>query len=212
MKLLALGDIHGRIEGLREILEKAGKVDLIVVTGDFTSFGSREKGEEVLNELNSFNSEIIAVPGNLDSKEVMDLLEEKGISLHGKSKSIEGYEFVGFGGASNAIGEIIFLEQQILEGLRNLMKEKERVILVTHSPPKGTSLDRTHLGEHIGSEAVKRVIEEFQPLLVLCGHAHESGSEEMIGRSRCINVGAVKEGRAALIELNKEIKVERIEV
>lgn len=212
MKLLALGDIHGRIDGLREILEKAGKADLIVVTGDFTSFGPREKAEEVLNELNSFNSEIIAVPGNLDSREVMDLLEERGISLHGKSKSIGGYEFIGFGGASGAIGEIIFLEQQILEGLRKLMEGKERVVLVTHSPPKGTSLDRTDSGEHIGSEAVKRVIEELQPLLVLCGHAHEAIGEEMIGRSRCINVGAIKEGKAALIELNKGIRVERIEV
>lgn len=62
----------------------------------------------------------------------------------------------------------------------------ERTILLFHSPPYDTVLDRAALDGmkyehvpldvHIGSIAIKRLIEEKQPLLSLHGHVHESAS------------------------------------
>lgn len=62
----------------------------------------------------------------------------------------------------------------------------ERTILLFHSPPYDTFLDRAALDGlkyehvpldlHIGSIAIKRLIEEKQPLLSLHGHVHESAS------------------------------------
>ena len=49
-----------------------------------------------------------------------------------------------------------------------------------------------------GSKGLRRAIEMTKPDIVICGHVHEAeGIEEMVGKTRVINVG--KKGK--LIEL-----------
>jgi Icc-related predicted phosphoesterase len=77
-----------------------------------------------------------------------------------------------------------------------------RAIFLFHAPPYQTRLDRAALDGrqfdgvpldvHVGSIAVKRFIEERQPLVTLHGHVHESarlsGSwQETIGRTHCFS-------------------------
>lgn len=78
----------------------------------------------------------------------------------------------------------------------------ENAILLFHAPPYQTYLDRAALdGQmidyvpidvHIGSIAIKRFIEERQPLISLHGHVHESSRltghwKQEIGRTLAIN-------------------------
>lgn len=78
----------------------------------------------------------------------------------------------------------------------------QHAIILMHSPPYDTLLDRAALDGklyehvpldvHIGSIAVRRFIEHQQPLLTLHGHVHESvrltGQWKIkIGRTACIN-------------------------
>ena len=78
----------------------------------------------------------------------------------------------------------------------------DRAVFLFHTPPSGTPLDRvalegkTHeyvpLDVHVGSIAVKRFIEERQPLLTLHGHVHEAARltgewKIRIGRTICMN-------------------------
>ena len=42
----------------------------------------------------------------------------------------------------------------------------------------------------VGSTAVRRIIEEYQPVLSVHGHIHESGGERKIGKTLCINPGS----------------------
>ena len=78
----------------------------------------------------------------------------------------------------------------------------ERAIFLFHTPPYDTPLDRAALDGkkyehvpldvHVGSIAVKRFIEQRQPLLTLHGHVHESARltgewKTRIGRTVCIN-------------------------
>lgn len=87
--------------------------------------------------------------------------------------------------------------QQELEQLTG-DDDLERAIFLFHTPPYKTKLDRAALDDktvdyapvdvHVGSIAVKRFIEERQPLITLHGHIHESvgltGSwQEKIGRT-----------------------------
>jgi len=44
--------------------------------------------------------------------------------------------------------------------------------------------------EHVGSKAVREVIEKYQPLLGLHGHIHESKGYDKIGRTLVINPGS----------------------
>jgi uncharacterized protein len=61
-------------------------------------------------------------------------------------------------------------------------------ILPSHSPPTGPTGTCRRWGE-LGSSALRDWIERSQPKLVVCGHIHSPvAREEMIGRSRVINV------------------------
>jgi uncharacterized protein len=86
----------------------------------------------------------------------------------------------------------------VLFGNRSL----ERAVCLFHAPPYKTNLDRAALDGmkvdhapldvHVGSVAIRRFIEERQPLVTLHGHIHESarlmGSwREQIGRTHCFS-------------------------
>lgn len=77
-----------------------------------------------------------------------------------------------------------------------------KAIFLFHSPPYQTKLDRAALDGksfdfvpldvHVGSIAIKRFIEERQPLLTLHGHVHESSSitgnwQQKIGETHSMN-------------------------
>jgi uncharacterized protein len=62
------------------------------------------------------------------------------------------------------------------------------VILVVHSPPKG-SADEAH-GRHLGSESVPAAIGRKRPMLAVCGHVQRCwGREAMVGTTPVVNVG-----------------------
>jgi len=78
----------------------------------------------------------------------------------------------------------------------------ERAIFLFHAPPYNSSLDRAALDGkmidhvpfdlHVGSIAIRRFIEEREPLLTLHGHIHESarltGSwRDRIGRTHAFS-------------------------
>jgi len=57
--------------------------------------------------------------------------------------------------------------------LKKLVKDKN-TILVCHAPPFKTRLDMISKKEHVGSEAVKKIILQKKPTLTLHGHVHET--------------------------------------
>jgi Icc-related predicted phosphoesterase len=78
----------------------------------------------------------------------------------------------------------------------------ERTVMLFHSPPYGTNLDYSASGGkmvesvpidlHIGSIAIRRFIEQRQPLLTLHGHIHEaarlsSSWRDRIGRTHAFS-------------------------
>ncbi len=89
--------------------------------------------------------------------------------------------------------------------LANRVQRKKNCIFNLHCPPYDTPLDlapeldgtlkpvTTGAGVsmiHVGSKAVRRVIETHSPLLGLHGHIHESRGFAMVGRTLCINPGS----------------------
>ena len=210
MKILAIGDIHGSVSRVQKIMELIHNknVELVLITGDLTEFGDAREAEEVLKPIENLKTKdfkILAVPGNMDSPAILEILEKKGISLHGKKEKIGEFAFVGFGGGieGNA-GNFLSSEEKIKKTLLELMQGEKNIVLLTHLPPIDTNIDKSSSGMPIGSKAVKEVLKETQPLLHICGHAHSSFGEEKIGKTISINIGAVKEGRALLLELGEK--------
>jgi len=212
MRVLVLSDVHGRLENLKKIVRLIHNngVELVLLLGDLTNLGGKRQAEEVLGLLKGFK--VRAIAGNFDTREVAQALEEKGVSLHGKKEKVGKFTLVGFGGGLvGGPGGFLFSEEEIKKSLEKLLEE-ENTILLTHLPPFGTKINLSSKGLDIGSKAVKEIVEKTQPVLLLCGHAHESFGEISIGKTVCINIGAVKEGRALLLNLGEELKWERIQV
>ena len=85
------------------------------------------------------------------------------------------------------------------------LESPETAIFNLHVPPYDSGLDTANeinpdltvvfkSGQPnpipVGSTAVRQLIEEYQPLLALHGHIHESRGEARIGRTLCINSGS----------------------
>ncbi len=68
----------------------------------------------------------------------------------------------------------------------------------------------------VGSTAVRKIIEKYQPLIALHGHIHESAGFVRIGRTQCLNPGSeYNEGifRGYLVEIegDKILQLRRVE-
>lgn len=92
-----------------------------------------------------------------------------------------------------------------LKALAEQVQEPGTAIFNLHVPPYDSGLDRAneiaadltvvYKSGHpnvipVGSTAVRQIIEEYQPLLSLHGHIHESRAEAQIGRTLAINSGS----------------------
>ncbi|MCL5011516.1 MAG: hypothetical protein M1594_01315 [Candidatus Marsarchaeota archaeon] len=76
--------------------------------------------------------------------------------------------------------------------------KNETVFLATHAPPFGV-LDESK-GRRIGSTALRKIIEEHQPLVNFCGHVHETEGTEKIGKTLVVKVASLMFGKAVLFE------------
>ncbi len=157
----------------------------------------------------------MVIPGNCDPSDLLPLLREKKVSLHGEVRELSGIPFVGFGGSNptpfNTILE--FEEDYIYEKVSEIIREKvqnDNFILATHVPPKDTQCDLTSAGEHIGSSAVRKIIEEFKPKVAVSSHVHEAaGQKDQLGKSILGNIGKLVEGNSVIIEItDSEIQLE----
>ena len=209
MKILVIGDIHGQCHKILNYLQK-NEADLIILTGDITHFGPPKLGEEILNEITSFNIPTLAIPGNCDPTGIYGEIENSNaINIHNRTLIIKNIGICGFGGSNPTPFNtpLEFEEILIYQELEKLMKQIENQeirILVTHAPPYNTKTDLIPPGDHVGSKSIKRIIEEFQPSLNLCGHIHEAISIDKIGDTIVVNPGEASKGFAGLININEE--------
>jgi len=217
MKIVAFSDIHGKYGKIMEFL-KHNHVDLVILTGDITHFGPSELAEEILNEIGSFNVPVLAIPGNCDPINLYGNIDNsKAINIHGRSVTINNVGICGFGGSNPTPFKtpLEFEEIEIYDKAKGVMeeiKDSKITLFITHAPPIGTKADVLPSGDHVGSESLRKVIEEFQPTLNVCGHIHESRAVDKIGKTTVINPGMTSEGHACLINIDDsdedDIKVE----
>jgi uncharacterized protein len=99
-------------------------------------------------------------------------------------------------------------EEELFERLDELadqVRDPRRAVFMIHVPPHDSGLDTAPILDEnlrptvsagdvlrgpVGSTAVRRLIEERQPILSVHGHVHESGGERKIGTTVCVNPGS----------------------
>jgi len=157
--------------------------------------------------------EVYIMPGNDDRFVIDEALAESSLVVNPGGRVVEikgGLKLVSLGASNPTPWHTPreLPEEEIYKRLSKLVEEAgdpSSTLLNVHVPPHGTILDLAPLldselkvvrrsgeveMEHVGSTAVRRVIEEFQPLAGLHGHVHESKGVVKIGRTFCFNPGS----------------------
>jgi len=214
MNVLIVSDIHNDVENILNYMDKVALLDfdLIVCPGDFTDvtlpkgFRKLDIAKLIIEELNGLKKPVLALPGNLD-KEIIPLLEEEKISLHGNGKVIKDVGFYGFGGAKTPFNTSLEPEEvEIKTGLERgfeKIKNAKTKVQVTHCPPARTKLDLLYTGAHAGSEAVRKFIEQKRPAVAISAHIHEAKGTDELGETKLINSGRFPEGYCGLVSIEK---------
>lgn len=207
MKILAVGDMHGNYKKILDYL-KENRVDLVILTGDITHFGPAELGEEILNEITQFDVPVLAIPGNCDPVSIHKKIENsRAVNIHCRNVVIKNIGICGFGGSNPTPFNtpLEFEEVQIYDEARKALKDikdHKITLFITHAPPYGTKTDLLPSGVHVGSKSLRKIIEELQPSLNICGHIHESRGMDVIGKTRVVNPGEISKGYGCLINID----------
>lgn len=190
MKILALSDIHGDKDFIREMAEKGAKekVDLVILAGDLLFFDKHSEG--LIGPFKEKGLEVAILPGNHEGMaEINFMVEKYGVkNLHGcvLKKGEVGIFGCGYGDVGlHQLSEEDFFNT--LKQAHEQVKDVKKKLMVTHIQPNDSLIG---LNMWPGSSGIRKAIEEFKPEIHICGHVHEThGIEEMIGKTKVINVG-----------------------
>ncbi len=105
--------------------------------------------------------------------------------------------------------------RKMLERLfKRFRKENKlrKVIFVSHNVSYNTKLDKitsddAHKkvkGKHYGSKLIRKIIDKYQPVLSIGGHIHEGKGIDKIGKTICLNPGAVHDNEYAVVEFDEK--------
>jgi Icc-related predicted phosphoesterase len=157
------------------------------------------------------NLKVIFTPGNDDDFEVDDVLAESTFveaPEGGISRIDEGPEMLSLGWSNQTPWDTPreCSEEELaakIAALADQVEDMENAIFNIHVPPYGTGLDNApeledatkvkrggSILKPVGSTAVRDAILEYQPLLSLHGHIHESRGTQQLGRTLAINPGS----------------------
>jgi uncharacterized protein len=198
-----------------------------------TMLSTLESWTELAAErLSDSGIKVIITPGNDDEFGVDDVLAHARFieAAEGRVVKIdEEHEMLSLGWANPTPWDTPREcgEDELAEKVRVLAEQVENMetaIFNIHVPPYGTGLDvapelengnRVKRGGTIhaavGSTAVRDAILEYQPMLSLHGHIHESRGMQKLGRTVCINPGSAYSDwtlQGVLVDINHD-SVER---
>jgi len=214
MKLFSISDIHGATKPIERAATLIREADWVVIAGDITSARTRAEAADVISCVEQYSTRILAVHGNWDRLEVKDFLEEKGYSLHGKGRMIEGIGFFGLGGSSPTPLKTAteYTEKEIALTLQKgyeQIREASQTVLISHVPPRGVRDRSIIFGLRGGSHSVKAFLEINPITLCLCGHIHEAAGIERFCNTLVANSGSFKKCHYLTIEIGQNLIVTR---
>jgi Icc-related predicted phosphoesterase len=164
--------------------------------------------------LSDSNAPLYLIPGNDDEFVIDPILDQPGIApvnADGKVLDIPGdLQLLASGWSNHTPWQTPREESEDelyarLDALAQQVKDPRRAVFMIHVPPYDSGLDTAPiLNENlrptisagdvlrgpVGSTAVRRIIEDYQPVLTIHGHIHESGGERKIGDTLAINPGS----------------------
>ena len=212
--------VRERVEGAFDRLED---VDLVLLAGDLTTHGEPEQAVVIADAARHVDAPVVAVLGNHDHHagregEIARVLRDAGVVvLERATEVLEVRDLeVGIVGTKGFVGgfpgsSIPDFGERILRdvyaettaemcaieaGLQAIARADLRIVLLHYAPVVET-LEGEPPGIHsmLGSARLAIPIAEYQPDLVLHGHAHAGSFEGAIGETPVYNVAVHVTGR-----------------
>ena len=157
---------------------------------------------------------LFVIPGNDDDFGIDPILDREDFfpqNVDGRVLDMPGgLQILAYGWSNNTpwdtpreVSEDELFER--LDALAAEVRDPRRAVFMIHVPPHDSGLDTAPILDEnlrptvsagdvlrgpVGSTAVRRVIEKYQPLLSVHGHIHESGGERHIGQTLAMNPGS----------------------
>jgi len=205
VRLVCFGDIHMALGAIDRLAGELGTADVAILTGDLTTFGDPPDAERVVSAVRAHCPSVLAVTGNLDMPWVIDAFRTAGISLHGESRRFGSLGVFGCGGSNiTPMDTPTELEEDeirsVLERGHASVADAPRRLMICHTPPFDTRLDRLMNGTPVGSPAVRAFIERHAPDLAVVGHIHEGRGVDRLGGTVVLNAGALRDGGYVVID------------
>lgn len=235
MKILVIGDPHGKLPKSMDSLINKNDIELIICVGelppvkrgDSGGFIKRGDTREMVRKINSLKKTILLLRGNSYTSLKGSKFFNKIIS---KYKRIINKEGLVKGGEHKFILFEMFYEREFYnflskefldhvtknnavreKKLNKLLKENKDAILISHVPPYGF-LDITNnkftrnKDKHVGSKVLLKAIRKYPPGFVFCGHIHEAKGISKIRKTIIINAGSEGDYFIFDTETNKVLK------
>jgi len=151
---------------------------------------------------------VYMAPGNDDHFEVDQVIEDSSVIVNCNNNNVMvgDHEMITFAWTNPTPWDTPREKpdeelEPMLEELVAKVRDKSNAIFNFHAPPHGFALDlapeltkdlvqAADRKVHVGSRAVARMIEKYQPLLGLHGHIHESRGAQKVRRTLIINPGS----------------------
>jgi Icc-related predicted phosphoesterase len=217
VQIVCFGDIHMAFRAIERLAPTLREADVAIVTGDITNFGDPPDAARVIDAVRAHCPTVLAVTGNLDMPWVIDALATDGISLHGEGRRFGTLGIFGCGGSNiTPMDTPTELEEPelrtVLERGHATVADAPRRLMICHTPPFDTRLDRLRNGTPVGSPAVRAFIEAARPDLAVVGHIHEGRGIDRVGDTTVVNPGALREGGYAVVEFDEATNELRAEL
>jgi len=205
VRLVCFGDIHMAFRAIERLGSVLREADGAILTGDLTHFGDPPDAFRVVDAVREFCPSVLAVTGNLDMPWVIDAFRAEGISLHGEGRRLGDLGVFGCGGSNiTPMDTPTELEEdelrEVLERGHAAVADAPSRLMVCHTPPYDTRLDRLLDGRPVGSPAVRAFIEARKPDLAVVGHIHEGRGVDRVGDTLVLNAGALRDGGYVVVE------------
>lgn len=165
-------------------------------------------------KLDGTSLKVYCSPGNDDMDEVDEIIRSsrRVVLVEGQVTSLDSrHEMVASGWSNRTPWDTHREEDENqlevrYEAMMSKLKDPRNAVFNIHVPPYKSGLDEAPeldkdlrpvlAGQSlkpVGSTALRKVIEKYQPLLSLHGHIHEGRGSTRIGKTLCINPGSMYE-------------------
>src|SRR5262245_41790292 len=136
---------------------------------------------------------------------VIDGLRARGVSLHGEGRRLGDLGIFGCGGSNITPMDTPteFEEDELLALLEQghaAVADAPRRLMICHTPPFDTRLDRLMNGTPVASPAVRAFIEARAPQICVVGHIHEGRGIDRVGETTVLNAGALRDGGYVVVD------------